>query len=298
MTRFRNTRRISGLLVAALAMASHALAQTRDLAEPVYMSFTPDGQWLIASYYRTAMNRPGTDWAAWTVVWNTKTWEATRSPDATMPFAMSADSKWLVLGKYDRKNRRIGPQSQPALWKPGAEKPERTFAPDDSPKGATPTDTPAAAAAAAFDPSTKHVAWLDSQGTLWFSEITPETSKPRIVDQLKATIPVPAWGFPRTTATLKFTDDTHLALDISYSAYDQPGPGHVVWKIDFDAGKAERIEEKPGERKKPGPQILPRRDPIKVASPDKKLTATARELEVVIVSQESGGVIKTLSARQ
>src|SRR6266404_7516222 len=107
------------LIFFILFAASASGQRVRDDAEPIYLSFTPSGEWLIASYYRTAMNRPGTDWGAWTVEWNKKTWEATKLEDATMPIAASRDGKWLAMAHYDRRIRRLGPHSKLALWKPG-----------------------------------------------------------------------------------------------------------------------------------------------------------------------------------
>src|SRR5262245_12088499 len=49
----------------------NAAAQRVPDAELMQLSFTADGNWLAAAYYYHATNRPGTNWAAWTVLWNT-----------------------------------------------------------------------------------------------------------------------------------------------------------------------------------------------------------------------------------
>ncbi len=298
--------RITGLSLAAMllamAMASHASAQRfRDRAEPVYLTFTPDGQWLIASYYRQAMNRPGTDWNAWTVEWNTKTWEATYLPNATMPIAARSDSKMLAMAKYDRARTRIGPHTTLALWKPGKTEPEQTIAVEPHQEAAGPQkeietveQTPVAAA---FDPNGKHLAWLTANGGLWLAA-TGDSPKPQAVDQLKSTITPAGWSYPITMATLAFTDETHLALDVSYSPYESTlGPSHVSWKIDFVAAKAERTEERPTPKRKPGQPLPPPTRPWpKAATADKSLTATAKDLEIEVVDA-AGKVVKTLSGQ-
>jgi hypothetical protein len=287
-------------LAAFVALATSASAQSlRDGAEPIYLAFTPNGEWLIASYYRAAMNRPGTDWGAWTIEWNTKTWEATRLLDVTMPIAASRDGKWLAMGQYDPRSRRTGPHAKLALWKPGQLKPERVLWPDDAKSAlthASPREESRVPSAVSLDPSSKHLAWIDNTGDLWLNDIAAEKAKPVSLDNLKLNIPPPGWSFPRAGAKLKFADDNRLTLDMTYDPLrDTRGPSRVTWNIDFDRGKAERVEVKPAEPRKPAPQQLSQPEQLKAASPDERWTATARGTDIEIVDRATGGLLKTLS---
>jgi hypothetical protein len=225
--------------------------------------------------------------------WNTETWKATELPNATMPIAESRDGKWLVMGLYDLKDRRIGPQAKLALLKPGETKPERMIESADAIQPAVSHDRPIASAAT-FDRSDKYIAWLDSSGQLWLSGVQDESKKPTMLDDLKLQLPTPGWSFPRGRAALKFTDEGRLVLAMTYDAGNR-GPSGVTWKIDFDAGKAERVEEKLSPVKRGPIHELPRREPLKAMSPDEKFSAIASETEIEIVDQATGGVIKKLS---
>ena len=81
-----------------------------------------DGRCLAAAYFVPAMNRPGTDWDAWVAMWNLTTGERKFFPNATQPLAISPDGQWLAMGLYSRsedKRGRMGPHSEPAIWKTG-----------------------------------------------------------------------------------------------------------------------------------------------------------------------------------
>jgi predicted amidohydrolase len=102
----------------------------------VDLVLSPDGRHLAAAYYVPPMNRPGTDWGAWVAVWNLTTGERTIIPNATQPLAISPDGQWLAMGLYTRSEDhrwRMGPRSEPALWKPGAVEPARKLTCDIEP---------------------------------------------------------------------------------------------------------------------------------------------------------------------
>ncbi len=83
---------------------------------------SPDGRYLAAAYFVSAMNRPGTDWDAWVAVWNLKTGRRTIIPNATAPLAISPDGQWLAMGLYERSRDpqwRMELRSGPALWRVG-----------------------------------------------------------------------------------------------------------------------------------------------------------------------------------
>lgn len=59
--------------------------------------FSADGSRLAVSYHRPARNRPGTDWAVWTAMFDLTTGEHTMLADTTGPLAFSPDGKWVAL---------------------------------------------------------------------------------------------------------------------------------------------------------------------------------------------------------
>ncbi len=54
-------------------VSPHDAAWRGQFPQVTSITFSLDGQWLMASYYRSAMNRAGTDWTVWTVLWNLET---------------------------------------------------------------------------------------------------------------------------------------------------------------------------------------------------------------------------------
>ena len=283
-------------LIVIAATLHTASAQRPERGQPIQLSFSPDGEWLIAAYYRMPFNRPGTDWAAWTVLWNTKTWEAVPLPDATMPIAFSADGKRLAMGQYDRTPRGNFPPTNLALWKPGETKPARLLDTLVKESDAKPVRLPPVPCVAAFDPAGEHLAWVDSGGSVWLSAVEDEKQKTVRLDDLKLSLPQVGWGYRPTQAVLSFGKDDRLTLELTYRDAPAKGaPKFIAWKVDVAQGKAERVEEKAFEKNTPLAEKPADPATLKAVSKDAKLTAVANGMDVEIFESGNETAVRKLS---
>ena len=115
--------------------------------------FSPDGKWVAASYFRYAINRPGTDWEAFVAEWEVEGKTRTIVPDAYAPIAFRPDSKALAMGIYKR-SRKLGymnPHAYLAIWDVGKPSLRRILPGQDESSGP-------AVAAAAWSPDGKRLA--------------------------------------------------------------------------------------------------------------------------------------------
>lgn len=81
----------------------------RDRAEITKIMIDPTGRYVAASLYRHAINRPGTDWDAWVMVWDLQTSRRWVIRDAYRLFDVSKTGAVLVSGfdDPDRKRKRF-----------------------------------------------------------------------------------------------------------------------------------------------------------------------------------------------
>jgi predicted amidohydrolase len=132
-------------LSARMRSFSHAHEGRRARATVTSMAFSPDGQWLVAAYFRHAMNRPGTDWGARVAQWNLATGKRIIIPNACGPVAISRGGV-LAMNQYERL--RMSPKTRLALWELGKSEPQRFLEME--------------AAALVFDPEGKRLLGLSS----------------------------------------------------------------------------------------------------------------------------------------
>jgi predicted amidohydrolase/WD40 repeat protein len=171
----------AGVLTLALAVAAAAagpIKQARSPHGPAWrisratsIAFSPDGKWVVASYWRHAMNRPGTDWGAFVAQWEVDGKGRTIAPNAYGPIAFGPDGKTLAMGVYKRSGNRgyrMRPRVALALWDVGKSTPRRIL-PGQGDQPAT------SIAAAAWSRDGKRLAALtDPIGLLmWDSNFKP-----------------------------------------------------------------------------------------------------------------------------
>ena len=91
---------------AARAAEADVAARLAHFHDPTYsgphpyvtsLAYSPDGRWIVASFFVGAVNEPGTDWQAWVAEWNLETGERVIIPNACGPVAISADSKTVAM---------------------------------------------------------------------------------------------------------------------------------------------------------------------------------------------------------
>lgn len=170
MAHLNTTLRAIGLLVglagAAFGQPGHkaeipSLHDDRWGRSPVVtaIAISADGQRLAAAYYRHAVNRPGTDWAAWVAVWDLATGKRAILPDACAPIALSPNGKWLAARQYARQENRsftADPIGKVAIWRFGEAAPATRPARDDD-----------LAHAVVFDAEGSRVMGLAGDGRIW-----------------------------------------------------------------------------------------------------------------------------------
>jgi len=136
-----------GFLVLGIVIAAAAGRSPRRVSSPhspawrvptvSSISFSPDGKWVAASYFRYAINRPGTDWRAFVAEWEVEGKTRTIVPDAYAPIAFRPDSKALAMGIYKRF-RKLGymnPHVRLAIWDVGKPSLRRILSDQDESPG-------------------------------------------------------------------------------------------------------------------------------------------------------------------
>ncbi len=274
--------RLSLLILPFLAVA----AQPAVLGEPqvTHLAFSPDGKTLTATYYRHAINRPGTDWGSFGVTWDVATGRPTTLPNAIGPVAYSPDGKVLATGLAER-SRQPGLRNRPyvrlALWTAGEAKPAMAVvAPSDPGLNADGRDTDKGSVAAfAFHPDGKALAVV-SVDQLWWHTLGGGS---RAVADLKLA-PAPRWP---GAARLAFDDGGKL-LRLTTPPASGRGKATVVrWRVEVGEKGATATEVSREEKDVPAGERE-----VTAVGPDGATKATATGTGVTLVDAKTGQKLK------
>ncbi|HYH63782.1 MAG TPA: hypothetical protein VD866_03695 [Urbifossiella sp.] len=270
------------LIMPFLAVA----AQPAGFGEPhvTYLAFSPDGKSLTATYYRHAINRPGTDWGSFGVTWDIATGRAMTLQNAIGSVAYSPDGKLLATGLVER-SREPGFRNRPyvrlALWTPGEAKPATVLtAPTDpgpTAAGQRASDK-GSVVAFAFHPGGKHVA-VASVDQLWWHTLGGNAVP--LADLKLAPMP---W---RNTAALVIEDDAKV-LRLTTPPVSGRGKATVVrWRVEV-AEKGATYTEMSREEK----DVPPWEREVTAVSPDGAMKASATGVGVTVVDAKTGQKLK------
>ena len=161
------------------------------------LDVSSDGHKIVASFWKPAINRPGTDWGTWTAQWDLKKGTRTVYLKATAPVKFDETGTQLFMGTYQRSRvsgYRMGPIVSPAIWNIGGKKPvilKKTSEPIRTEKR---VPQQMSILAATFfhpskektkeDPPRKYAYWVTNLGEL-FSASVPQKEGDRLVPALK-----------------------------------------------------------------------------------------------------------------
>lgn len=251
----------------------------------VSAAFSQDNEKVAVSYYRAAMNRPGTDWFSFVATWDLKTGRRTIIGDTIGPVALSADGKWLVAGHYERDRAGRRTQWLPApltLFRFGEHEPVHRFthgepAPDPTARLAR-INAPNPVAVA-FHPANGHIAWIQQRGQICWANLEEGKRSNRILGTIDIDYVSLRGHLEHDPPTISFdkTGSELTATGVTKADHDQQTIRTMKWKIDAAADKAEKVSDQ--EKQTPNPHVLgqSRKAPEKAArffaSPDKTIRA-------------------------
>jgi WD40 repeat protein len=264
-----------------------------------HLSFSPDGKRLVATYYAHARNRPGTDWAAFGVVWDLETGKRTVMPQAIGPAAISADGKTLAIGTYDPKVKQGGsgwPQIRLALMSPDTGELVRTLdAPGEAQNPAK--DRGGTVVTFVLHPDGKHIV-VASAGSLWWQALDGRT-QPRLI----ATLLDGSNNWDQSQASHLTFQENGTVLEFKGMVGEGGKKGRSIMAVTLRVDPANRampfkeVSRRPATKEEEGLFAVKPGAGKTVTSPDgrKRAVATANGL-VEILDARTGQVIRKLQA--
>ncbi|MEX2213079.1 MAG: hypothetical protein WD768_03060 [Phycisphaeraceae bacterium] len=229
------------------------------------MDFSPDGKHLVAAYFRTARNRPGTDWIGFVAQWDLSTGKRTIIWNATAPLAFASDNKTIVLTTIEQEQgRRHHPStvsSTLGLWRIGEKKP-MILLKEKVQKDATREAVPAKRAEPPIEKQPndqplsavfvqpRQLITLNRNGklTLWkFKDEENAEFNSIVLDHVDLGGPLTLlepWNFHSTPDLQWDAKAKQLTLRFGSIRRGSKSVRTLIWKLDLEKEKAERASDK------------------------------------------------------